>query len=260
MPLYPTPERTASAVAALAADARAAATRAATTSARAADCAGAGAAMRGPWDEARAKELLAALGIASPLRRVCGQRDEITAAAGEIGFPLVLKGLHPELRHKTEHGAVRVGIRDTEQLAAAVADVAAALPAGGRYLVEAMAQPGPELLLGAVREPAFGPVVVLGVGGVEAELTADVTMRLAPLSRAQAATMLDELAAAERFRGFRGGPCVDEAALAAAIVALGAWIAARDDIAEVEVNPLRVTTSGLLALDGLVVEHADARV
>lgn len=256
--VLPTPERAASAVAALVRDARAAARRRDTSAPVAVpdtrDLPGAAA-----WDEERAKQLVGRLGIATPARAACATHAEALAAAERIGWPVALKLLHPALAHKTELGAVRLGLRDADALRDALAALdAVELPPGRRYLVEAMAAPGPELLLGAVRDPAFGPLVVLGAGGVDAEAAGDVATRLAPLSIAEAATMLGELGAAARYRGARGAPAVDEAELARAVADIAALLAERPDIREIEVNPLRVTADGLVALDALVVAAGPA--
>jgi acyl-CoA synthetase (NDP forming) len=211
----------------------------------------------GPWDEARAKELVGRVGIATPSRAVAGTHEEALAAVTAIAGPFVLKLLHPELTHKSEHGAVRLGLRGEDEARQALLELdAIGVPPPVRYLVEAMAPAGPELLLGAVRDCSFGPVVTLGVGGVGAEAERDVATRLAPLSVEEAATMLGELRAAALFRGHREAPAVEESELAQAIANLAALLCARDDVAEIEINPLRVTRDGLMALDALVVARS----
>ena len=256
VPVFPAPERAAAAVAAIAADAEAAYRRGRDGSEPAAPAVAESAPQE--WDEDEAKRLVAGLGIDVPARTVCERPEEVPDAAAAIGFPVVLKLVHPLLRHKTEAGAIRTGLRDRRDVVAALDELAAAdVPEGCRVMVEAMAPPGPELLLGAIRDPAFGPLVVLGAGGVDAELQDDTSVRLAPVSAAEAATMLDELASAGRYRGHRGAPAVDEPRLAAAISAVSALFAQRPALAELEINPLRVVAGGgLLALDALVVERA----
>jgi acetyltransferase len=248
VPVLPTPERGARAVAAVVRDA---VQRGRASSARPGDFPAL--APDGAWDENSAKTLVGEVGLAVPARVVCSNRGEARAALVELGAPVVVKVLHPEIEHKTEADGVHLGISDEAALERAL-DRIERIP-GARYLVEETAPPGPELILGARRDPAFGPLVALGAGGTAAEAADDVAVRLAPLSAPEAASMLDELAAAGTFRGARGAPAVDEAALADAIVAFGDLIAGRDDIAEVEVNPLRVTAAGLVALDALVVSR-----
>ncbi len=246
VPVLPTPERAARAVAAVVRDARQRFVRAATTPALAAPSL-----VHDAWDEDRAKELVAALGIATPARIACATHDEARDALGRLRAPVVVKALQPGLAHKTEAGGVHLDVADEAALERALAAIDRI--EGARYLVEETAAPGPELILGARRDAAFGPLVALGAGGVAAEALDDVSVRLAPLGPTEASTMVGELATAPMFRGARGAPAVDEAELAAAIAAFGGLIAARDDIAEIEVNPLRVTGAGLVALDALVV-------
>jgi acetyltransferase len=248
VPVLATPERTARAVAAIVRDARQRARRpAAEAHPRPASFAPGGA-----WDEALAKRLVAEAGLKVPAGIVCGSHEEAFAALRKLRPPLVVKILDPAVEHKSDVGGVQFGIRDEDALAGALAAIDA-IGTGHRYLIEETAPPGPELILGARRDPSFGPIVALGTGGTATEAVDDAAVRLAPLGSAEAATMLGELAAAEAYRGARGAPAVDEEGLASALVAFGELIAARDDIAELEVNPLRVTLSGLLALDALVV-------
>ena len=249
VPVLPTPERCARAVAAIVRDAAQRARRPAVAGRSEAPAF----APAGDWDEDLAKRLVAETGLAVPARIVCGTHDEAFAALAQLRPPLVVKILDPAIEHKSDVGGVRLGIRDESDLDAALAAIDALGRVGHRYLVEETAPPGPELILGARRDPSFGPIVALGAGGTAAEALGDAAVRLAPVAPAEAETMLGELAGAAAFRGARGAPAVDPSELAAAIVAFGDLIAGRDDIAEVEVNPLRVTASGLVALDALVV-------
>jgi acetate---CoA ligase (ADP-forming) len=250
VPVLPTPERCARAVAAVVRDAVQRARRAAPDTAG-----GTIPAFRpnGAWDEDAAKALIAELGLTSPARVICTTHAEARAALAALGPPVAVKVLHPEIEHKTEAGGVHLGITDDESLGRALEAIDRI--EGARYLIEEMAPSGPELILGARRDPAFGPVVALGSGGTAVEAADDASVRIAPVGAADAAAMLDELAGAAAYRGARGAPAVDDVELTAAIVAFGNLIAGREDIAEVEVNPLRVTRSGLVALDALVVDR-----
>ena len=250
VPVLPTPERAARAVAALVRDAQ---LRSRRQDMPLQGVSGACPRTRpeGQWDEDSAKRLVEELGLRTPRRRVCTTHHEARTALAELGPPVVVKVLHPGVLHKTDAGGVHLGVADDLALQRALDAIDRI--AGGRYLVEEMAPPGPELILGARRDPVFGPLVALGLGGTGVEAGDDATTRIAPVPRAEAETMLDELASAPLFRGARGAPAVDEDELAAAIAAFGGLIAGRDDIAEIEVNPLRVTAGGLLALDALVV-------
>jgi acetate---CoA ligase (ADP-forming) len=247
--LLPTPDRAAVAVAALAQDARGRFRRA--DAARDEDKA---AITRyrptGPWDEACAKGLLGELGIRSPERVVCSTRSEARTALARLGAPLAVKLLRAGVSHKTELGGVHLNVSTLAQLESAL-DAIGKIE-GARYLLEKMVPDGPELLAAARRDVVFGPIVVLGSGGVAADLEDDVAIRLAPVGAAQTRWMLSELASAARYRGFRGAPAVDEIELGGVLSRLGDLIVARKDIELVEINPLRVTIKGLCALDAVV--------
>jgi acetyltransferase len=204
----------------------------------------------GPIDEAAAKDLLTTIGIATPPRRVCSDRAAARAALAELGGPVAVKLLDAAVLHKTEIGGVHLGVRTTGELDTALDALEAA---GARqFLLEQMAPAGVDLIVGAHRDPVFGPVVLLGLGGVAAEATADVAIRVAPISPAEAARMPAELAGAALLDGWRGGPSVDRKRLAEVIVALGDLLAGTAHLTEIEINPLRVVPGGLVALDAVV--------
>jgi acetate---CoA ligase (ADP-forming) len=250
------PRGVAAATAALLADARTRYRGAPGTAARPAAGLSLGA---GPFDENDAKDVLTLLGIATPVRRVCTGRAGAHAALTELGGPVAVKLLDAAVLHKTEAGGVHLGVRTAADL-----DIALdALESAGatRYLIEAMAPPGIDLIVGARRDPVFGPIVLLGLGGTTAEALADVCVRLAPLPEAEAAAMPDELAGRILLDGWRGGPVLDRAELGHVVAAAGELIAANPHLAEAEINPLRVTPYGLIALDAVIItrEVTDAQ-
>jgi acyl-CoA synthetase (NDP forming) len=179
-------------------------------------------------------------------------REDVLAAAAEVGYPVVLKALG--LLHKSDSGGVRVGLADADALAAAWSDMERRL-SPPEYSVEAMAPvaDGIELIVGARRDPRFGPVALVGLGGIYAELLGDVGVALAPLDRGEAMRLLESLQGAALLEGARGRAAVDVGAAADAAVALSRLAAARPDIAEIEVNPLLVTPEGALALDARII-------
>jgi acetyltransferase len=211
-----------------------------------------------PAGEDEGKQLLAWLGIATPARRACADRADAHAALVRLGAPVVVKMLEPVVLHKARVGGVRLGVRTGADLEAALD----ALDAAGarRYLVEETAPPGLDLIVGARRDPVFGPIAVVGLGGDLAEDLGTVVVRPAPLSERSAAAMLDELLGAaggsqgEQPGADTAGPVpLDRAGVAAAVTALGALLAAVPDIDEIEINPLRATADGrLVALDVVV--------
>ena len=199
--------------------------------------------------------LLAAYGIPCVAARVAEGADAAAAAAERIGFPVALKIVSPDITHKTEVGGVALMLRDrrgVREAAAAMLERAArerpeALIQG--LLVEAMAPAGKELLLGGVRDAQFGPLVLVGLGGIYVEVFADTAARLAPASPAEARVMLDELRMAPLLRGTRGEAPVDRDALAAIVGRFSQLLVDLPELAEIEINPLTVGASGAVAVD-----------
>lgn len=203
----------------------------------------------GPLDEDAAKTFLASLGIRTPGRVACDTRADAHDALRLLGGPVAVKVLDAAILHKTEAGGVHLGVRTPGELDTALD----AIGPGHRYLVEAMAPAGVDLVLGVRRDPVFGPVVLAGLGGTAAEALADVAIRLAPLSAAEAARMPDDLAARALLDGWRGGPVLDRTDFGRVVAALAAALAASPGTAEIEINPLRLTADGLIALDAVIV-------
>ncbi len=178
-------------------------------------------------------------------------------AARAIGRHVALKLDAVGLTHKTEVAGVALGLRGDDAVYAA----ALTLLENGRrrglttrgLLVEPMAAPGVELILGLRRDPQFGPAVLVGLGGVLTEILDDVAIRLAPIDAAAADEMLDGLHGARILRGARGRPAVDRPAIVSMLVALGRLGLDRPDVLEVDLNPVIASASGSLAVDALVV-------
>lgn len=203
-----------------------------------------------PAHEAAAKDLLDALGIATPPRRVCADRDAAHRALTELELPVAVKILDATVLHKTEIGGVHLGVRTAAELDAAL-DALDAVNAPA-YLVESMAGAGVDLFLGARRDPVFGPIVVAGLGGTAAEAVGDVAIRSHLLTPAAAAAMLDELQFAPLLDGWRGGPVLNRDEFAHIAVTVAAHLAAHPEITDIEINPLRLTPTGLTALDAVI--------
>jgi acetate---CoA ligase (ADP-forming) len=202
------------------------------------------------WTEHDAKVLLDTLGVTTPRRVVCDSVHGALEAFSALTPPVAAKLLDAEVLHKTEVGGVHLGIRTREDLATAVGRLRGI--GARRVLVEEMAPDGVDLIVGARRDPVFGPVVLLGLGGTVAEALADVTLRVAPLSLAEALEMPAELQGSALLRGWRGGPALDDETLARILCLLGQLLVERPDLDEVEVNPLRLTRQGLIALDAVI--------
>lgn len=213
-------------------------------------------------DESAAMAVFAALGIPTAATERVADAEAAVDAAARIGYPVAVKVAAAGIAHKTEAGGVALNIGDAEALAAACRQILenapAAAPDAG-LTIQKMARGQAEVLLGYRNDPLVGPTVTLGAGGVLAEIYADAATRLAPVSRADARTMIEEVRGLAPIRGYRGLPPGDCNALADAIVALSA-LAQIDDIAEAEINPLIVNAAGdgVVAVDGLIVRRATA--
>ena len=208
-------------------------------------------------DEATAKEFVSKWGISAPRRIICGSHEDAHAARRKIKGETVVKILDPRIAHKTEAGGVHVGIRTAKQMEEALSriDSIQSRTRKKRYTVEAMAPQGLEVIVGARNDPSWGPVVLLGLGGVAAEALGDVAMRLAPLGVSDALSMIDELQASAVFGEFRGMPPRDTPALAKALITVGEIILGTPGIREIDLNPVRVYAEGdgIMALDALIV-------
>jgi len=212
--------------------------------------------------EASAKAVLAEAGLPVSREAVAANRDEALAAARAMGFPLVLKIVSPDIAHKTEVGGVFVGVRseaqlleEYDQLLARVAQKAPAARIAG-VLVAQMVQGGVELILGTKKDPMFGPMVMVGLGGIFAEIFKDVALQPAPVDEAQATAMLQSLKAFPLLDGARGRPKADVPAAAKAIAALSRFaVRHADSVSEIDINPLVVLDQGrgAHALDALLV-------
>ena len=206
---------------------------------------------------AAARAALTEAGIPFAAARTVRGAKEALAAAEELGYPVVVKALG--LLHKSDAGGVVVGLRDRAELRTAVDDLVARL-APDELSVERQEDvaAGFELLAGARHDPRFGPIVVVGAGGVHAEILRDTAVALAPVDSADAAALLRSLACAPLLEGTRGRPPLDLAAAADAVAALSRFAAAHPEIPEVEINPLLVRREGAVGLDARIVLRTDA--
>ncbi len=206
--------------------------------------------------ERDSKTLLGQYGIPIAEERVAYDAVAAGAAADDVGYPVVAKLNGDAIAHKTERGLVKLRLGDRPAVEAAAAELlAAALPDDGEVsvLVAPMISGNRELIAGVVRDPQFGPTVMLGVGGILAEAVADVVFRPAPVDAVAASEMIDDLATQKLLGAFRGEAAVDRTQLIDLLVGLGRVAAERSDLASVDINPLIVQPDGrLVAVDGLV--------
>ena len=196
--------------------------------------------------EDRLVEVLSERGLTAPQQSVVSSPEEAVVAATKIGFPVVLKIISKEISHKTEAGGVVVDLRDANAVKEAAIDLQNKIGENkiDKFLVQEMVD-GLEMLVGVREDPDFGPIVVVGLGGVFVELMKDVSLRLAPVNKADAIEMLSELRGAKALEGFRGQAPRDVDALAQSIVGLSDFfIEHRTWLSEIEINPVIVLEEG----------------
>lgn len=209
-------------------------------------------------DEAEAKDVLDKAGIPTPKRVVCANHEEAKKAFCKLSKPCVAKVLSESIRHKTEAGGVILNIETETQLYDALLRIDIIPGNNKRYIIEEMAKPGIEIIIGALNDSSFGPVVLVGLGGTAAEALGDVAMRLAPLSKEDALDMLSELKGSALLNGWRGAPAVDKKSIAEAIVKVGQFIYSHPEVKEMDINPVCVYESGIVALDAMIVLKEDS--
>jgi acyl-CoA synthetase (NDP forming) len=208
--------------------------------------------------ERESLELLRHAGLSvTPAVAVRDVDGAVEAARPLAGHAVALKIDAPELAHKSDLGLVRLGLRGDDAVRTAAEELLKAARRRGidarGLLVEPMAEAGVELIVGARRDASFGACVMVGLGGVLAEVLDDVAIRLAPVSAAAARGMLDELRGGRLLAGARGRPAVDRDAVAELVVGVAAFAAARPDVLEIDLNPVIATSEGAVAVDALVV-------
>jgi acetyl coenzyme A synthetase (ADP forming)-like protein len=205
-------------------------------------------------------ELLEETGIPVAPWRVVAGRDDLASAGRDLGYPIVLKAFGEGLVHKSEAGAVAMGLADGTELMSAFGTMERRLAEGGiraeGFLLQRQVCGGREAIVGITRDPAVGPLVMVGMGGVAVEVWKDVSFRVAPITTRDAEAMLSELKGARLLGPFRGRPAGDRAALIDALLRLAALAAAHPEIAECDINPLLVMDEG----DGCVAVDVRVRV
>lgn len=184
-----------------------------------------------------ALSLLQEVGINTAPWRFARDAAELDALGEDLIYPLVIKAIRPDLLHKSDAGAVKLGISSLQELIAA-ADTMEAAFGSGPYLVQQQVAAGVELLLGAIRDQNFGPVITFGIGGTMVEVLKDVALRLAPVSAEMAHDMLNEIKGRQLLDGYRGSAAIDRKALARFISRFSRWVDEADWIGQVDMNPV----------------------
>lgn len=204
--------------------------------------------------EPDAKKVLELCSIKVPEFRFAKDMDEVRSCAKELGYPVVLKIVSPDVVHKSDVGGVAIVNTSDDidikwsEMVFRIADEKPTTRIEG-FLVEKKAAPGVEVIIGAIRDEQFGPAVMFGTGGVAIELMKDVSFRLAPVTMDEALEMMREVKGYPLLEGFRGDNPKDIRAVAEVIVKLSNLIAETDDLREIEINPLIAHECGAIAVD-----------
>jgi succinyl-CoA synthetase beta subunit len=217
--------------------------------------------MPGVMPEYKSKQVLKALGIQIPQGALARNIEKAQAIADEIGYPVALKAQSAELSHKSDAGGVVLNLANPEELATGWRRMRAAIDRArpglvlDGVLVEAMGARGAELIVGARNDPEWGAVLLIGSGGVHAELLKDVRLLPPDLSVEALAEEIYRLKMGALLRGFRGNPALDVHAVAQILHRLGNFVLAAPQVQEVDVNPVIVYPEGqgAVALDALIV-------
>jgi acetyl coenzyme A synthetase (ADP forming)-like protein len=212
-----------------------------------------------------AREVCEAYGLPVPQEGLARSIEEAARVAREIGFPVAMKIVSPDIVHKTEAGGVQLGLSNARAVRQAYRTLTAnawnyrsdAHITGVQ--VQQMVGPGSEVIVGMIRDPAFGPVVMFGLGGVLVETLQDTTFRLAPTTSGEALRMLDDVRGAALLRGVRGLPAVHREALADLIVRVSQLAADFPEISEIDLNPVMASATGAVAVDARFVLELKAQ-
>lgn len=212
--------------------------------------------------EREAKRALAPYGIPVSSEALAVSADEAARAAAGFGYPVVLKLESPDLPHKSDAGVVKLNLRNREEVLVAFDDIVAKAtslrprPRVAGVLVQPMAPGGVEVLVGAHRDPVFGPMLVVGLGGILVEVLRDTAVAQPPVDARQARALLESLKGAALLRGVRGRPPVAMDALADAVARISEFVADHaDDLDELDINPLVCSGERVVAVDALIVRR-----
>ena len=209
--------------------------------------------------EVESKQLLHDAGVRVTRARLAASADEAAAAADEAGYPAVLKIVSGDIAHKSDVGGVELGLADADAVRAAYGRIMAAARerAPGAHVggvsVQAMAEPGPEVIIGVTTDPQFGPVLAFGLGGIMVEVLKDVAFRIVPLEARDARQIVREIRGFPVLEGVRGQPPADLGALEAMILQVSAFAQEHPEIAELDLNPVFARPDGAIAVDARVV-------
>lgn len=209
--------------------------------------------------ELESKNLLSKVGIHVNETVFAGSREEAVAAGKELGFPVVLKIVSPDIIHKSDSGGVKLDLKTAAQVGKAYDDILKA--ARARFpeaslrgvSVQKMAPPGVEVIIGVSQDEQFGPVLMFGLGGIFVEVLKDVSFRIIPLTQRDAAEMIREIKGYSLLEGIRGREPVDVSCLEEMIMGISRFVEARPEVRELDLNPVFAYKDSVVAVDARIV-------
>jgi acyl-CoA synthetase (NDP forming) len=209
--------------------------------------------------EVESKEILEEAGIPTARARLATSADEAAAAAQEMGFPVALKVVSPEITHKSDVGGVKLNVGTSQEAKAAFDEIVAAAKKAqpdariDGVSVQKMARPGIEVIMGMSQDAQFGPVLMFGLGGILVEVLKDVSFRLVPITPRDARQMVQEIKGRPLLEGYRGQEPADVAALEKLLLRLSEFVEAHPEIAELDLNPIFAYKDGAVAVDARII-------
>jgi acyl-CoA synthetase (NDP forming) len=209
--------------------------------------------------EVEAKEWLKKAGIEATETKLAKTKAEALALSRQMGFPVVMKIVSPDISHKSDVGGVKLGLANPTQVGRAYTEMLSSirehLPAARieGVSIQKMAPPGIEIIMGMSKDPQFGPVLMFGLGGVLVEILKDVSFRLVPLTRSDASEMVHEIKGYALLQGYRGHDPVDVFKVEECLLKLSQFIDSNPQIKELDLNPLMAYKDGILAVDARIV-------
>lgn len=209
--------------------------------------------------EIEAKGVLKRAGIPVVDTRLARSKDEAIFISNKIGFPVVLKIVSPDVSHKSDAGGVKLGLQNVTQMKRAYSEILLAIERSypkakiEGISVQRMALPGVEVIIGVTQDPQFGPVILFGLGGILVEILKDVSFRIAPVNKKDAADMIREIKGYPLLEGYRGQEPTDILYLERLIMKVSKLVEENPEIKELDVNPIFVYKKGALAVDARLI-------
>ncbi len=209
--------------------------------------------------EVESKDILEEAGIPTARARLATTADEAVTAAREVGFPVALKVVSPDITHKSDVGGVKLDLTTPDEVKAAFDEIVAAAKKAqpdakvDGVSVQKMARPGVEVIMGMSQDAQFGPVLMFGLGGILVEVLKDVSFRLVPITPRDARQMVQEIKGRPLLEGYRGQEPADVEALEKLLLRLSDFIEKHPEIAELDLNPIFAYKDGAVAVDARII-------